>query len=190
MTEREKMLAGQLYNALDKELVAGRQRARTLTQKYNCTTEEQQEERASLLQQLLGSVGNGVFVEPPFRCDYGSQIYVGDYFYANFDCIILDVCSVTIGHHCLLGPRVGIYTATHPALAAQRISGLEFGKPIIIGNHVWIGGNALIMPGVTIGNDVVVAAGAVVTKDVPDGTMVAGNPAKVIRCWEALEHTK
>lgn len=120
-------------------------------------------------------------MKPTFRCDYGYNIHVGENFFANYDCVILDVCQVTIGDNCMLAPRVCIYTATHPLDAPTRISGLEYGREVKIGDNVWIGGSAVIVPGVTIGNNVVIAAGAVVTKDVPDNVVVGGNPAKIIK---------
>jgi len=184
MTEREKMLAGLPYNAYDGELINARNKARELTRLYNATaadTEQERAYRAELLAKLFGSVGESPEVEPTFRCDYGCNIKVGNKFYANFDCVILDVCEVIIGDHVFFAPRVGVYTATHPVEAEARNSGVEFGKPIKIGDNVWVGGNAVILPGVTIGDNSVIGAGAVVTKDVPAGVVAAGNPCRVIR---------
>jgi maltose O-acetyltransferase len=180
-TEKEKMLTGELYQAFGEELFNERQRAKALCRRFNATTEEEMPERDAVLRKLLGSCGTNAFVEPIFRCDYGYNIHVGDNFYANYDLIILDVCEVRIGHNCFIAPRVSIFTAAHPLDAATRISGLEFGKPVTIGDNVWIGGHAVINPGVSIGNNVVIAAGAVVTKDVPDDVVVGGVPARVIR---------
>jgi maltose O-acetyltransferase len=180
-TEKEKMLAGDLYQAFGEELFGERQRAKALCRRFNATTEEQMSERESVLREIFGSCGMNPFVEPSFRCDYGYNIHVGDNFYANYDLIILDVCEVRIGHNCMIAPRVSIFTATHPLDVPTRISGLEFGKPVTIGDNVWIGGHAVINPGVTVGNNVVIAAGAVVAKDVPDNVVVAGVPARVIR---------
>lgn len=180
-SEKEKMLAGELYLAFGEELFNERQHAKKLCRNFNATTEEQMPERTALLVELFGSCGKNAFIEPSFRCDYGYNIHVGDNFYANYDLIILDVCEVRIGHNCFIAPRVSIFTAGHPLDAETRISGLEFGKPITIGDNVWIGGHAVINPGVTVGNNVVIAAGAVVTKDVPNNVVVAGVPAKVIR---------
>jgi maltose O-acetyltransferase len=180
-SEKEKMLAGELYQAFGEELFLERQKAKRLCRHFNATTEDQMSERDAFLRQLLGSCGANAFVEPSFRCDYGYNIHVGDNFYANYDLIILDVCEVRIGHNCMIAPRVSIFTAAHPVDAPTRISGLEFGKPITIGDNVWIGGHAVINPGVTIGNNVVIAAGAVVTRDVPDNVVVGGVPAKVLR---------
>jgi maltose O-acetyltransferase len=180
-SEKEKMLAGSLYQAFGDELLGERQEAKRLCRLFNSTTEEQMAERDALLRRLLGSCGENAFVEPSFRCDYGYNIHVGDHFYANYDLIILDCCEVRIGHHCMIAPRVSIFTATHPLDAETRIAGYEFAKPVTIGNKVWIGGHAVINPGVTIGHNVVIAAGAVVTKDVPDNVVVAGVPARIIR---------
>jgi maltose O-acetyltransferase len=181
MTEREKMLAGELYTASDSELASLRQKARKLTRLYNNTAEDELPQRTEILAELFGSIGENAFIEPPFRCDYGVNISVGKNFYANFDCIILDVCRVTIGDNVKLGPRVCIYTAAHPIDAQTRNSLLEFGKPIAIGSNVWIGGNAVILPGVTIGDNVVIGAGSVVAKDIPANAVAVGNPCRVVR---------
>ena len=183
-TEKEKMLQGELYDPTDRELMIEKQTARRLARFYNQTGEKEEKIRTELLKELLGQIGERFFIEPPFRCDYGYNIHLGENFYANFDCVILDVCPVTIGGNCLIGPGVHIYTATHPLKSSERLAGLEYGKPVTIGNNVWIGGRAVINPGVTIGNDVVVAAGSVVTKDVPDGVVVGGNPARVLQEME------
>ncbi|PLS15915.1 acetyltransferase [Bacillus sp. M6-12] len=180
-SEKEKMLRGELYIASDQELVKDRQNARRLTRLYNDTEETQDEMRSALLKDLFGTTGNNIYIEPAFRCDYGYNIHVGENFYANFDCVILDVCKVTIGENCLLAPGVHIYTATHPLDAAQRISGAEYGRPVVIGDNVWIGGRAVVNPGVTIGNNAVIASGSIVTKDVPHNVVVGGNPARVIK---------
>lgn len=180
-SEKAKMLAGELYLASDSQLVQERLKARRLCREYNASTEEETARRLSILQQLLGTVSEDVYIEPSFKCDYGYNIHLGRNFYANFDLIILDVCEVRIGDYCLIGPRVSILTATHPIDPDVRRSGQELGKPISIGNNVWIGGGAIINPGVTIGDNVVIASGAVVTKDVADGYVVGGVPAKIIR---------
>lgn len=180
VSEKERMLNGELYDAGDLELVAERERARDLTRRYNHTTVDDQSERRELLEELLGSVGEEYAIEPPFRCDYGYNIHVGENFYANFDCVILDVCRVDIGRNCQLAPGVHIYTATHPLVASERIKGPEYGKPVTIGDNVWIGGKAVLNPGVTIGDNSVIASGAVVTEDVPDDVVVQGNPATVV----------
>ena len=180
-SDKELMIAGELYDPNDTELVNERLQARHLVRLYNQTTEVEVSERSKLLKQLFGSVKGAITIEPNFRCDYGYNIHVGDNFFANFDCCILDVCEVHIGDNCMMAPGVHIYTATHPIEPTLRNSGREFGKPVTIGNNVWIGGSAVINPGVTIGHNVVIASGAVVTKDVPDNVVVGGNPARVIK---------
>ena len=180
-TEREKMLAGEMYLASDAELTAGRQRARALTRRFNATSEEQSAERHEILRDLFGAVGPRIEVETPFRCDYGSHIFVGDNFYANFGCIILDCARVQIGDNVLLAPNVQIYAAHHPTDAEARLTGRELASPITIGHNVWIGGNAIICPGVIIGDNVTIGAGSVVTRDIPANVVAAGNPCRVIR---------
>ena len=184
MTEKEKMIKGELYIASDEVLVNERLNARRLTRLFNNTLEDEIEKRTEILKELFGEVGENIYIEPTFKCDYGYNIKVGDNFYANFDCVMLDVCPITIGNNVFLAPGVHIYTATHPLNPEERNSGAEFGKSVKIGDSVWIGGRAVICPGVTIGNNVVVAAGAVVTKDVPDNVVVGGNPAKIIKSIE------
>jgi maltose O-acetyltransferase len=181
MTEKEKMIRGQLYRSAAPELVADRMEARKWTRIYNQTNETDLNKREEILKKRLGSTGEHLYIEPNFICDYGYNIFVGENFYANFDCLILDTCPVEIGDNCMLGPGVHIYTATHPLLPNERNSGLEYGKPVKIGNNVWIGGRSVINPGVTIGDNAVVASGAVVTKDVPDNVVVGGNPARIIK---------
>lgn len=180
-TEREKMLSGQAYDPSDPELIAMRRRARLATEAFNRTSTDDFELRLGMLKGLFGSTGASVFVEPSFRCDYGCNIHVGENFYANFDCVILDCAEVRIGKNCMLAPQVGIYTAYHPIDPADRNSGREFASPITIGDNCWIGGHVTINPGVTLGNNVVVASGAVVTKSFPDNVVIAGVPARVIR---------
>ena len=181
MTEKEKMISGSLYNASDTELTRGRQRAQSLCQIFN------REPDRALLIELLGTCPEEITIEPHFKCDYGENIHLGKNFYANFDLTILDVCTVTIGDYCLIGPKVGIYTATHPLDPELRRSGAEFGAPITIGDDCWIGGHAVINPGVTLGNNVVVASGAVVTKSFGDGVVVGGVPARVIKSIAASD---
>ena len=181
MTEREKMIKGLIYNPLDCELKELRVRARRLFQAFNNSTIDELSKRTNILKELFGSTGENIYIEPSFKCDYGLNIHVGEDFYANFDCVILDVAEVRIGKNCMLAPQVAIYTATHPLDPEERNSGLEYGKPVIIGDNCWIGGHATINPGVTLGNNVVVASGAVVTKSFPDNVVIGGNPARIIK---------
>lgn len=193
MTEKQKMVAGMMYNAYDEELVRERREARRQVRLFNETPEDEPERREQLLKQLFGSTGSRVNIEPSFRCDYGYNIHVGENFFANFDCVILDVCEVTIGDNCMMGPKVCLYTPVHPFDKEDRkvhsVNGklilMEYGKPITIGDDVWIGGSAVINPGVTIGNNVIVASGSVVVKDVPDNVIVGGNPARILRTLES-----
>ncbi|KQA98054.1 maltose acetyltransferase [Vibrio metoecus] len=181
MREREKMLSGEYYDPSDAELVKLRLEARLLTEKLNQTSVSCPEKRVEIIKSLLGSTGNSIHIESTFNCDYGLNIHVGENFYANFGCVILDVAEVRIGDNCFIAPQVGIYTATHPIDPIQRNSGLEFGKPIRIGNNCWIGGHATINPGVTLGDNVVVASGAVVTKSFGSNVVIGGNPARVLK---------
>lgn len=179
-SEWEKMLAGELYDPLDADLVKARDRARDLCQDLNATREREQDARRTILKQLFGRGGDSVWLQPPFFCDYGSNILLGERVFFNFNCIVLDVCRVTIGDFTLFGPAVQIYTATHPMDAELRRK-QEFAKPIAIGSDVWVGGGAIICPGVTIGSKTVIGAGSVVTRDIPDCVFAAGNPCRVIR---------
>ena len=179
-TEKEKMLAGELYDALDPELVIGRDRARDLCHELNTSRERDQQLRRRILADLFASGGDSVWIQPPFYCDYGSNIYLGERTYFNFNCVVLDVCAVRIGDYCFFGPAVQIYAATHP-LDAQRRRTQEFGKPVTVGADVWVGGGAIICPGVTIGDKTVIGAGSVVTRDIPPGVFAAGNPCRVVR---------
>jgi maltose O-acetyltransferase len=180
-TEREKMVAGELYDAQDPELVAGRARARLLLKEYNATLPDEADRRRELAGRLFGRAGPGLWVEPPFYCDYGSNIYIGDRVYFNFNCVVLDVAPVTIGDDVMFGPAVQVYTATHPLDWAERAGGLEFGRPITVGANVWVGGGAILLPGVTIGPRTVIGAGSVVTRDLPADVFAAGNPCRVVK---------
>ena len=180
ISEREKMLSGALYDPLDPELVQARDRARDLCQDLNATREGQREERRRILRELFGAGGDDVWMQPPFFCDYGTNILMGTRCFFNFNCVVLDVCRVTIGDYAFFGPAVQIYTATHP-LGAKLRREQEFGKPVEIGSDVWVGGGAIICPGVRIGSRTVIGAGSVVTRDIPDDVFAAGNPCRVIR---------
>lgn len=181
MTELEKMLAGQSYNPMDKTLSKMRFDARILLETFNQSSVRKLGARKKLLKNLFGSTGKDLYIEPTFNCDYGTNIHVGNNFYANFNCVILDVAEVRIGDNCFIAPQVGIYTATHPIDPIERAKGIESAKPVNIGNNCWIGGNAVINPGVSLGHNVVVGSGAVVTKSFGDNVVIAGNPAKIIK---------
>ncbi|XQY90095.1 maltose acetyltransferase domain-containing protein [Metabacillus sp. HB246100] len=180
-SEKQKMVDGELYVAADPKLVKNRMQARKLTRQFNQTEETEETVREELLKTLLGSTGKNLYIEPTFRCDYGFNIHVGENFYANFDCVFLDVCKITIGDNCMVAPGVHIYTATHPLDPIERNSGKEYGIPVKIGDNVWIGGKAVINPGVSLGNNIVVASGAVVTKSFPSNVVIGGNPARIIK---------
>ncbi|WP_337176275.1 sugar O-acetyltransferase [Paludisphaera sp.] len=179
-TEREKMLAGAMYEPMDPELVALRARARDLCWDLNATRDSRADERRRLLRELFGTGGDTAWMQPPFYCDYGANIHLGERVFFNFNCVVLDVAEVRIGDFTLFGPSVQIYTATHPMDAMERRH-REFARPITIGRDVWVGGAAIICPGATIGDRSVIGAGAVVTRDVPEGVFAAGNPCRVIR---------
>ena len=181
MTEKEKMLLGMYYKASDKDLTEERNTARSLAAEYNSTAPTELERREDILKKLFKKCGRNIYIEPPFYCDYGSNIALGDNVYINFDCIILDVCNVTIGNNVFIAPRVSIFAATHPIDADIRNSLLEFGSPVNIGNSVWIGGNTVINPGVSIGGGSLIGSSSVVTKDIPPNVIACGNPCRVIR---------
>lgn len=177
----DKMVAGELYRADDPELVAAANHAARLQERLNATSDADRPAREALLRQLCGHVGAGVIVRAPFHCDYGRNIALGDGVFINFGAVILDVAPVSIGAGTNIAPYVQILTADHPRDPETRRDGLEFGRPIAIGTNVWIGAGAIILPGVNVGDDAIVGAGAVVNKDVPRGATVAGNPARPIR---------
>lgn len=181
MTEWENMVAGRLYDATDPDLVQRRRRARQLTARLNATGDEEQQLRQEIYRELFGGMKGRLIIEPPFYCDYGSNIFVGDGVFFNFDCVVLDPAPVHIGDNVLFGPGVHIYTATHPMDAETRRGGLESALPVRIGSDVWVGGGAIVCPGVNIGAGCVIGAGSVVTRDVPPGVFAAGNPCRVIR---------
>lgn len=175
-TEREKMLAGELHiSSTDEELFELRKQVRTLFHEFNSTYDQ------GLLDKIFQTKLDGVFIEPPFYCDYGSNIELGKKVYMNFGCTILDCAKVKIGDHTMLGPHVQIYAAAHPLDAKTRVSGLEYALPITIGKNCWIGGNSIVLPGITIGNNCVIGAGSVVTKNIPDNSIAVGNPCRVIK---------
>lgn len=180
-SEKDKMLTGELYDPLDPQLFAERRRARLLLQQFNDSRDDQTEARARLLQELIPAIGEGVWIEPPFFCDYGENITLGNKVFFNFNCVILDVAPVSIGSGVLFGPAVQIYPATHPLSAAKRRAGLELGFSIKIGDHAWLGGGTIVCPGVRIGARTVIGAGSVVTKDIPEDVVAAGNPCRIIR---------
>jgi maltose O-acetyltransferase len=179
-SQYRKMVRGEPYDPMDAELVAARARARDLCLDLNATREAEAEKRRSILCALFGAGGNSVWMQPPFFCDYGSNIHLGERVFFNFNCVVLDVCPVHIGSFTLFGPAVQIYTPMHPFNAEQRRRE-ESGKPVEIGSDVWVGGGAIILPGVRIGSRAVIGAGSVVTRDVPAGMFAAGNPCRVIR---------
>ena len=180
--EKKKMLDGRLYSPReDAALKEDERRCRRLVRAYNETTEEQAAERRKLLEELLGGSHEKCRFEPPVHFDFGCHTYIGRNFYANFDCIILDVNTVTIGDNVLFGPRVSVFTAGHPIDPVIRGDALQYGYPVVIGNNVWVGGNTVINPGVTIGDNTVIGSGSVVTKDIPPDVVAAGNPCRVIR---------
>lgn len=180
-TEKEKMLRGELYLATDAQLSAERRKARLLTKKLNDSSDEESSLRLQVLKELIPQQGTDLWIEPPFYCDYGYNIILGNKVFFNFDCTLLDVMTITIGNSVLIGPAVQIYTAMHPTHWEERASGKEFAKPVTIGDNVWIGGAAVICPGVTIGARSIIGAGSVVTKDIPSDVFAAGNPCKVIK---------
>lgn len=180
-TEKEKMLAGELYEAADPELAEDRRRARDLLGRFNTSLDGQNKLRPNIYEELFGTVGTSLAVEPPFYCDYGFNIEIGDRVFFNFNCVVLDVARVRIGNDVLFGPAVQVYTATHPLDWRVRRQRLELARPVDIGSDVWVGGGAIIQPGVSIGGRSVIHAGAVVTKDVPEGVFAAGNPCRPLR---------
>lgn len=181
-TEREKMLNGELYLATDEELTKMHFKARQLIRSFNHFTEpEEVSMRIDIVRRLFGKVGSNFTVKPPFYCDYGCHIFAGGNLYINYDCTILDCNRVYLGNNVLLAPKVQIYTSHHPTDPELRLTGKELASPVTIGDNVWLGGGVIVCPGVTIGNNVTIGAGSVVTKDIPDNVVAAGNPCRVIK---------
>ncbi|MBO6054597.1 MAG: sugar O-acetyltransferase [Oscillospiraceae bacterium] len=180
-TEREKMLAGEWFLTGEPELSAAKARAREICTEYNATGEHERENRTRIIKELFGKCGDRPFIKPPFHCDYGFAIEVGNHFFANFEVVFLDAARIVIGDDCLIGPHTVIAAINHPLRPEARPSGIAKGSEVHIGNQVWIGANCTILPGVTIGDGAVIAAGSVVTKDVPANMVVAGNPARVVK---------
>lgn len=181
ITEKEKMIAGEVHFALDAEIQNDKIKARKLTKEYNNTEPTESEKRIKILKELFGTCSDKVSIEPNFTCDFGYNIHIEGMLIANFDVLMLDTCEIRIGENCFIGPRTCIYTACHDIKAEVRNAPYLFGKPVKIGKNVWLGGNCVVLPGVTIGDNVIAAAGSVITKDVPPNTMVGGNPAKFIK---------
>jgi maltose O-acetyltransferase len=181
-TEKAKMLAGELYFANDPELLGERRRAQRLLARYNATDADDQSARMALLRELFGGVGDGADIQPRFHCDYGYTIRLGRNCFINYNCVFLDCAPIEIGDDLQMAPAVQLYTAFHPLDRQTRVlAGLEYAKPIRIGHGVWIGGGAIVLPGVTIGDGCVIGAGSVVTRDVPPDTLAVGNPARIVR---------
>ena len=182
MTEKEKRDKGELYNVMeDNQLLEEMRKAKLLCYEYNNITPEKMNERVEFIKRILGSTGKNIQIESNFYCDYGYNTHVGENFYMNHNCVILDVARVEFGDNVFIGPNCGFYTAGHPLDIETRNKGLEYGKPIKIGNIVWIGGNVVVLPGVTIGDNVTIGAGSVVTKDIPSNTVAHGNPCKIVK---------
>lgn len=179
--EKQKMISGELYDPEDYELLEERREARRLTHLFNNTTEFEEEKRQKILEKLFERSNGNIYIEPDFHCDYGYNITVGKGFFANFNCVMLDVCKINIGENCFMGPGVHIYTVNHPLNHIERNLGKEYGQSVNIGNNVWIGGKSVINPGVNIGDNVVVASGSVITKHIPKSVLVGGNPVNIIK---------
>jgi len=181
MSEWNKMQNGKIYNDFDQDLFNRRVKAKKLFRAYNRTEDDEVEKRKDVMQKLFKSVGENVWIEPDFRCEFGKNITIGNDVYINFGCVILDCGQVTIGNNTLIGPNVGIYNANHVLDAEERIAGGLIPSDVHIGNRVWIGGNAILLPGVNVGDNTVIGAGSVVTHDIPSGVVAVGNPCRVLR---------
>lgn len=187
--QRQAILSGTMYNDLSKELVEAREKTVFLTNEYNASFGQPAGVREAILKKILKSVGTGVHFEPVFRCEFGYNISIGNHFYANFDCVMLDGGGIQIGDHVLFGPKVGIYTSNHAIDAWERANGACYAKPVTIGNHVWVGGGVQINQGVTIGDNSIIGSGSVVTKDIPANVIAAGVPCRVIRAITGADKT-
>jgi len=182
MTEKEKMLAGIIYDAnYDKDLINERTLCKDLCHEYNLLLPSNIEKQQEIMKGLLGYVKGSFIITAPFWCDYGYNIEIGENFYTNHNCVILDAARVSFGDNVFIAPNCGFYTAGHPLDAEQRNRGLEYASPITIGNNVWIGGGVQVMPGVSIGDNTIIGSGSIVTKDIPGGVIAAGNPCKILR---------
>lgn len=189
MTEWERLQTGLIYNDFDSDLFQRRIAAKKLFRAYNRTEDEEVGLRNQILRQLFKKLGENVWIEPDFRCEFGKNITIEDHVYINFGCVILDCAEVTIGAHALLGPNIGLYTVNHAADAEERISGGCSGKPIRIGKNVWLGGDVKVLAGVTIGDNAIIGAGSIVTKDIPPDVIAVGNPCRVIRAITPADKT-
>ncbi|WP_289758118.1 sugar O-acetyltransferase [uncultured Duncaniella sp.] len=186
-SEKDKMLRGEIYDAnYDTQLIEERMKCKLLCRKYNDLMPDRLEERKSLLKTLLGRVGENYYIEQPFYCDYGYNISVGDNFYSNVNLVILDGAKVTFGDNVFIAPDCGFHTAGHPLDVGRRNMGLEYARPITVGNNVWIGAGVHVLPGVTIGDNCVIGAGSVVNRDIPANSLAVGNPCRVIRSLEEI----
>ncbi len=181
MTEWERLQNGLIYNDFDEDLFERRVAAKKLFRTYNKTEDDEIELRTQIMQKLFKKIGKNVWIEPDFKCEFGKNITIEDDVYINFGCVILDCAEVTIGSHSLLGPNIGLYAANHSTDALERINGGCYGKPIYIGKNVWLGGDVKILPGVSIGDNSIIGAGSIVTKNIPANVIAAGNPCKIIR---------
>ena len=181
MTEKEKMISGKIYDPTDKSLVKERETCKDLCFDYNNLRPSETKKRTALIKKLIGKVEQNYLIEQPFYCDYGWNIEIGENFYANHGLVILDPAKVSFGDNVFIGPNCNFYTAIHPIDATERNSAKEYAKPILVGNNVWFGGNVTVLPNVKIGSNVVIGAGSVVTKDIPDNVVAAGNPCKILR---------
>ncbi|WP_315119344.1 sugar O-acetyltransferase [uncultured Clostridium sp.] len=190
MTEKEKMLSGKPYKSFGEELLGERQHAKEMIFEFNSLRPNEIEKRNEIIKKLLGKTSENFFIEPPFRCDYGYNISIGENFYSNYNCTILDCAKVTIGDNVLFAPNVSLFTAGHPIHFEPRNEGFEYAFPITVGNNVWIGGGVIVNPGITIGDNVVIGSGSVVTKDIPSNVIAVGNPCKIIREITEEDKTK